>query len=84
MIWWQANITRTKEEAIDILKGYQQEIDGSPDTFAQLAKVHSDCSSAKNGGDLGAFGRVRLCLSCKCVRGVLTRMMIAGSDAEAV
>ena len=28
-----------------------------PAAFAALARVNSDCSSAKNGGDLGAFGR---------------------------
>ncbi len=56
----QKNITRSKEEAIEILRGYQAEINGSPEKFAELAKVHSDCSSAKSGGDLGPFGRVRL------------------------
>lgn len=55
--WKEANITRTKEEAIEILRGYQKEINGSPEKFAELARVHSDCSSAKNGGDLGPFGR---------------------------
>jgi len=55
--WKEANITRTKEEAIEILKGYQREINGSTEKFAELASVHSDCSSAKNGGDLGSFSR---------------------------
>jgi peptidyl-prolyl cis-trans isomerase NIMA-interacting 1 len=55
----QERITRSKEEAIEILKGHQKEINGSPEKFAELAKVHSDCSSARNGGDLGSFGRVR-------------------------
>ncbi|KAG6841736.1 hypothetical protein C0991_007622 [Blastosporella zonata] len=55
--WKEANITRTKEEAIDILKGYEAEIAGSPDKFAELAEKHSDCSSHSNGGDLGWFGR---------------------------
>ncbi|PSS29757.1 hypothetical protein PHLCEN_2v2905 [Hermanssonia centrifuga] len=58
----QQNITRSKEEAIEILRGYQAEINGSPERFAELAKVHSDDSSAKRGGDLGPFGRVRSCL----------------------
>lgn len=26
-------------------------------SFAELASKYSDCSSAKKGGDLGAFGR---------------------------
>ncbi|KAI0785325.1 rotamase-domain-containing protein [Irpex lacteus] len=55
--WREENITRSKEEAIDILKGYQAQIGGSPDKFAELASKYSDCSSARNGGDLGAFGR---------------------------
>ena len=55
--WKEANITRTKEEAIDILRGYQAQIGGSTDTFAELAREHSDCSSHTNGGDLGWFGK---------------------------
>ncbi|PPQ74416.1 hypothetical protein CVT24_001045 [Panaeolus cyanescens] len=54
--WKEANITRTKEEAIEILRGYQAEIGGSPDKFGELAGQHSDCSSHANAGDLGWFG----------------------------
>ncbi|KAK7695198.1 hypothetical protein QCA50_002388 [Cerrena zonata] len=53
--WKEADITRSKEEAIDILKGYQREIDGSEDKFIELATKHSDCSSHSSGGDLGTF-----------------------------
>ena len=53
----QENITRTKEEAIEILRGYQAQINGSAATFSELASEHSDCSSHANGGDLGWFGR---------------------------
>jgi|SRR6266550_8695228 len=53
----KATITRSKEEAIKILRGYQSQIDGSHEKFAELAKVHSDCSSHDKGGDLGPFGR---------------------------
>ncbi|KAF8203775.1 hypothetical protein BJ912DRAFT_841398 [Pholiota molesta] len=55
--WKETNITRTKEEAVEILRGYQAQIDGSPEKFAELASLHSDCSSHSNGGDLGWFGR---------------------------
>ncbi|KAJ3908307.1 rotamase-domain-containing protein [Lentinula edodes] len=55
--WKEANITRSKDEAIDVLTGYQSEIGGSAEKFAQLAAVHSDCSSHEKGGDLGYFGR---------------------------
>ncbi|KIK62233.1 hypothetical protein GYMLUDRAFT_72853 [Collybiopsis luxurians FD-317 M1] len=54
--WKENKITRSKGEAIEILKGYQAEIGGSAEKFAQLATVHSDCSSHEKGGDLGFFG----------------------------
>ncbi|GFN76409.1 peptidyl-prolyl cis-trans isomerase [Plakobranchus ocellatus] len=49
-------ITRTKDEALELLKGYREQIVKDKSTFSTLAMEHSDCSSAKNGGDLGAFG----------------------------
>ena len=53
----KANITRSKEDAIEILRGHQKQINGSAEKFAELAKVHSDCSSHANNGDLSWFGR---------------------------
>ncbi|KAG9022536.1 hypothetical protein FS842_006125 [Serendipita sp. 407] len=55
--WKETNITRTKEEAIDILLGYKDQIAGDPHKFASLAREHSDCSSHSKGGDLGQFTR---------------------------
>ncbi|KAJ6463748.1 hypothetical protein DFH09DRAFT_1226899 [Mycena vulgaris] len=55
--WKESNITRSKEEAIEILRGYQTQIGTSADTFSELALKHSDCSSHEKGGDLGWFGR---------------------------
>ncbi|BGP12810.1 hypothetical protein JCM10213_008071 [Rhodosporidiobolus nylandii] len=58
--WRDANITRSKEEAIEILKGHEQTLKAAPDlkeAFAKLASTESDCSSARDGGDLGYFGR---------------------------
>ena len=52
----QPNITRSKEEAIAILRGYQTEIGGNTDKFGELARKHSDCSSHDHDGDLGRFG----------------------------
>ncbi|KZT22672.1 rotamase-domain-containing protein [Neolentinus lepideus HHB14362 ss-1] len=54
--WREANITRSKDEAVEILRGYQSEISGSAEKFAELAGKYSDCNSARNGGDLGWFG----------------------------
>ncbi|EIW63725.1 rotamase-domain-containing protein [Trametes versicolor FP-101664 SS1] len=53
--WKEPNITRSKEEAIQILKGYEAQINSSPEKFAELASKHSDCSSHSHGGDLGFF-----------------------------
>lgn len=51
------NITRSKQEAIKILRGYRDQIVSGQATFEELASQFSDCSSAKRGGDLGPFGR---------------------------
>ena len=56
--WKTAVITRTKEDAVETLKGYQQTLLAAPDlqkAFAELAKIESDCSSARDGGDLGEW-----------------------------
>lgn len=58
--WKDANITRSKEEAVEILKRYVDQLKDRPDlnaAFADLARTESDCSSARDGGDLGYFGR---------------------------
>ncbi|KAI7869397.1 peptidyl-prolyl cis-trans isomerase pin1 [Spinellus fusiger] len=55
--WKEENITRTKEEAFEIVKEYQRKIENGEETLSALATHHSDCSSAKRGGDLGHFER---------------------------
>ena len=35
--------------------GHRKAIDSGAETFEALASVHSDCSSASKGGDLGYF-----------------------------
>ena len=55
--WKSPVITRSKEEAIEILKGFRDRIERGEVKFQDLARVESDCSSARNGGDLGFFGR---------------------------
>ncbi|KAE9555741.1 hypothetical protein FO519_001093 [Halicephalobus sp. NKZ332] len=59
--WREENITRSESEAVEILKGYRQQLAGINDEqelkvkFKELASQFSDCSSAKRGGDLGYF-----------------------------
>ena len=55
--WREENITRSKEEARELLKGYKMKIQSGEATLEELAKEHSDCSSARKGGDLGFFTR---------------------------
>ncbi|XP_042200590.1 peptidyl-prolyl cis-trans isomerase NIMA-interacting 1 [Callorhinchus milii] len=55
--WRQERITRTKEEALEILNDYIRMIKSGEATFQSLASKNSDCSSAREGGDLGYFGR---------------------------
>lgn len=49
-------ITISKEEAREELEGYVKRLNDG-ETFENLAKERSDCSSSKRGGDLGFFGR---------------------------
>ncbi|KAJ3083926.1 hypothetical protein HK102_000833 [Quaeritorhiza haematococci] len=54
--WKEENITRTKEEALEILRAHRERIVSGQVTFEELASKESDCSSARAGGDLGFFG----------------------------
>ncbi|TFJ85005.1 hypothetical protein NSK_003429 [Nannochloropsis salina CCMP1776] len=60
--WRQENITCTKEEAMQSLAALREQIVSAGSAsmqraFEDLAKVESDCSSARAGGSLGFFGR---------------------------
>jgi NIMA-interacting peptidyl-prolyl cis-trans isomerase 1 len=55
--WRQNEITKTKEEALEELLNYREQIVSGQVTFEDLASKVSDCSSARKGGDLGPFGR---------------------------
>ncbi|KAJ1933710.1 peptidyl-prolyl cis-trans isomerase Pin1, partial [Linderina macrospora] len=55
--WKEANITRTKQEATELVMGFREQIAAGDVQFADLAAKESDCSSARKGGDLGWFER---------------------------
>ncbi|OJJ50529.1 hypothetical protein ASPZODRAFT_155669 [Penicilliopsis zonata CBS 506.65] len=55
--WREAEITRSKEEAIEILRGHEQRIQSGEVSLGDVAVSESDCSSARKKGDLGFFGR---------------------------
>lgn len=55
--WREARITRSKAEALAIIKGYEDQIKSGQTTLGDLAVSESDCSSARKRGDLGYFGR---------------------------
>ncbi|KAH3667297.1 hypothetical protein OGAPHI_002946 [Ogataea philodendri] len=54
--WKEQNITRSKEEAVDLIKKYKSQIESGEVPFEELAGESSDCSSHAKGGDLGFFG----------------------------
>ncbi|KAI8811703.1 hypothetical protein BJ742DRAFT_747269 [Cladochytrium replicatum] len=54
--WREETITRSKEEAINIIKGYHAKITSGETDLPSLAEIYSDCPSAKHKGDLGLFG----------------------------
>lgn len=50
--WRETDITRTKEEAIVILEGYEKRVRNGEISLGDLASTESDCTSAKKRGDL--------------------------------
>eukprot|EP00775_Hariotina_reticulata_P002538 gene2538-2840_t len=54
--WKEKVVTRTKEEALDMIQAFREQIASGAVTFADLAARESHCSSARRGGDLGEFG----------------------------
>jgi peptidyl-prolyl cis-trans isomerase NIMA-interacting 1 len=57
VLFHQATITRTKEEAMELILDYRQKLESKEVDFVTLASTHSDCSSAKRGGDLNSFSK---------------------------
>lgn len=55
--WKEPTVTRSKEEALQMINEFRQQIVSGRADFNSLATKESHCSSAKRGGDLGEFGR---------------------------
>ncbi|KAK6077903.1 peptidyl-prolyl cis-trans isomerase ssp-1 [Seiridium cupressi] len=55
--WRESEITRSKEEARDIIKNHEARIKRGEVSLGELALTESDCSSARKRGDLGYFGK---------------------------
>lgn len=50
--WKEDNITRSKEQAMEIIREHQDRIQSKETTLGDLAVTESDCSSARKRGDL--------------------------------
>jgi len=55
--WREAEITRTKDDAMSIILQHEARIRSGQSSLGDLAVSESDCSSARKMGDLGYFGR---------------------------
>ncbi|POR32460.1 Peptide hydrolase [Tolypocladium paradoxum] len=55
--WRESEITRSKDDAMDIIRAHEQRIKSGSISLGDLAPTESDCSSARKRGDLGYFGR---------------------------
>jgi len=67
--WRVENITKSKEEAIAEIEAYREKLLKAHDEggyeameklFISIATTDSDCGSAKQGGDLGMFGKGKM------------------------
>lgn len=50
--WREAEITRSKEESMEIIRSHEARIKNGETLLGELATTESDCSSAKKRGDL--------------------------------
>ncbi|KAI6953490.1 Peptidyl-prolyl cis-trans isomerase, partial [Hortaea werneckii] len=55
--WREAQITRSKEDAREVIQNHEQKIRSGSTSLGELAVTESDCSSARKRGDLGFFGK---------------------------
>ena len=50
--WREANITRSKDDAMNIIRQHESRIKSGETSLGDLAVTESDCSSARKRGDL--------------------------------
>jgi peptidyl-prolyl cis-trans isomerase NIMA-interacting 1 len=50
--WREATITRSKDDAMNIIREHEQRIKNGQTSLGDLATTESDCSSARKRGDL--------------------------------
>ena len=50
--WREAEISRSQDDAMGIIQGYESRIRGGNTSLGDLATTESDCSSAMKRGDL--------------------------------
>ena len=50
--WREAEITRSKEDAMHVIRAYEAKIRSGETSLGDLAVMESDCSSARKRGDL--------------------------------
>ncbi|KAI0155625.1 hypothetical protein BJ166DRAFT_338433 [Pestalotiopsis sp. NC0098] len=55
--WRESEITRSKDDAREIIKAHEARIKSGDINLGELALTESDCSSARKRGDLGYFGK---------------------------
>lgn len=53
--WREAEITRSKEEAYEILRAHEKRIQSGEASLGDIAVSESDCSSARKKGDLYVY-----------------------------
>ena len=59
--WKEERITRSKADALEILKGHEKRIKEGGEGLGELAASESDCSSARKKGDLWVANSHALC-----------------------
>lgn len=74
--WKENTITRSKDDAMGLIEGYEKRIQNKETSLGNLAVTESDCSSARKRGDLYAnpwLERSKMLKLIAFVQGVLCK-----------